>query len=113
MSANKKSSIVLDVELDENFLPEKMNWTADGAGEAGPCDAFMLAVWEKDKQEALRIDLWTKDMMVEEMKLFTYQNMITMADTYARATGDNDVADDIRKFANEIGGKMGLLKKAK
>ena len=42
--------------------------------------AVMLSVWDQKKQESLRIDLWTKDMPVDEMKLFFHQTLVTMSD---------------------------------
>ena len=48
--------------------------------------ALMMALWDGEDKTAMRIDLWTKDMMVDEMADFYYQVLLTMADTYDRAT---------------------------
>jgi len=68
--------------------------------------AMMLSVWDSQAQETLRIDLWTKEMMLDEMKHFFYQSIITMSDTYERATNDKEVAQEMREFGKKIGEKM-------
>ena len=70
----------------------------------------MLALWDQDENNTLRIDLWTKEMMVDEMKKFTCQNIITLADTFERSTGEQKIADEIREFGKEIAVKLGVLK---
>ena len=60
------SEIKLNIELDENRVPEKLSFTAkDGGVENQDSKAMMLSVWDAEKQESLRIDLWTKDMPVK------------------------------------------------
>ena len=62
----------------------------------------MLAFWDGSEKTALRIDLWTKDMMVDEMADFFYQTLMTMADTYGRATKYEDMTRDMKKFAKDF-----------
>ena len=69
----------------------------------------MLALWDQDENNTLRIDLWTKEMMVDEMKKFSCQNIITLADTFERATGDQQIANEIREFGKQLGKKLGVL----
>ena len=65
------SEIKFLVELDENRVPEKLTWTAqDGGVDAEEAKAMMLSIWDGKAKETLRIDLWTKEMPVDEMKLF-------------------------------------------
>jgi len=40
--------------------------------------------------------------MVDEMADFYYQTFMTMADTYARATRQTELVNDIKKFAQEF-----------
>ena len=47
--------------------------TADMAQKA---KAMCIAFWDGADKTALRIDLWTKDMMVDEMADFYYQMFI-------------------------------------
>ena len=67
------SKIEIKVELDNNKVPEKIRWTAsDGNINNQETKATFLSVWDSKNKESLRIDLWTKDMPLDEMKLFFY-----------------------------------------
>jgi gliding motility-associated protein GldC len=96
-----KSTITIDVVTDENKVPEAISWSAPGtnAENAQKAKAMMIAFWDAADKAALRIDLWTKDMMVDEMADFFYQTLMTMADTYGRATKYNEQVDEMKKFA--------------
>ncbi len=41
-------------------------------------------------------------MMVDEMEDFFYQTLMTMADTYQRATRHDDLAAEMKNFARDI-----------
>src|SRR5665647_3024670 len=69
----------------------------------------MIALWDTEEKNTLRIDLWTKDMMVDEMKQFYHQNLLSMADTFERATGEVEAAKAMRNFAQEFGERLNLL----
>lgn len=99
-----KSTITIGVNMDENRVPDAIEWTASdsSAENAQKAKAFMLSFWDGAEKTALRIDLWTKDMMVDEMADFFYQTMMTMADTYGRATSYHEMAEDMKKFAHEF-----------
>jgi gliding motility-associated protein GldC len=99
-----KSNIVIGVELDENRIPQTIEWSATDSTAANPqsAKAVMLSLWDGAEKTALRIDLWTQKMMVDEMADFYYQTFMTMADTYARATRQTEVVNDIKKFAQEF-----------
>lgn len=98
------STITIDVHLNENKVPENISWKASESTieDAQKAKAMMLAFWDGAEKTALRIDLWTKDMMVDEMADFFYQTFMTMADTYDRATQHKEVVDDMKKFAHEF-----------
>jgi gliding motility-associated protein GldC len=99
-----KSTITIDVEMDESRVPETITWNASDAGPAGAqkSKAMMLAFWDGAEKTALRIDLWTKTMMVDEMADFFYQTMMTMADTYGRATNQPEAVGEMKKFAQDF-----------
>jgi gliding motility-associated protein GldC len=99
-----KSTITIGVKMDENRVPEAIEWTASdtSADNAQKAKAFMLSFWDGAEKTALRIDLWTKDMMVDEMADFFYQTMMTMADTYGRATNYHEMVEDMKKFAHDF-----------
>ena len=109
MSNTNKSEINFLVELDENRVPEKLYWTAkDGGIELEESKAIMLSVWDSKAKESMRIDLWTKDMPVDEMKVFFHQTLVALADTYQRATQDDKMADTMRDFTDFFAEKLNL-----
>jgi len=96
-----KSTIQIDVLLDPNKVPESITWQAtdSSADMVQKAKAMCVAFWDGEDKSALRIDLWTKDMMVDEMADFYYQMMMSMADTFKRATQYEDISDDMKAFA--------------
>lgn len=105
----RKTQITIDVELDENHIPETILWHAqDGGIEKQETKATMISVWDDKAMEALRIDLWTKDMPVDHMKRFFHQIFVSLGDTYQRATGEDDVADWIREMAEVYAEKSAI-----
>ncbi|WP_396602115.1 gliding motility protein GldC [Algibacter sp. R77976] len=111
MANNMTSKIELNVELDENRVPEKLRWTAqDGGITNEEAKAMMLAVWDAKTQETLRIDLWTKDMPVDEMKVFFHQTLVAMSDTFLRATQDDKMSATMKDFCDYFAEKLELKK---
>jgi gliding motility-associated protein GldC len=99
-----KSNIAIEIELDENKVPQQIQWTASDstADMMQSAKSMMVAFWDGADKSALRIDLWTKDMMVDEMADFYYQTMMGMADTYLRATQQTELVDDMKQFAKDF-----------
>lgn len=107
---SKQSQITLDVTVDDNHVPESMSWSAsDGGIENASAEAFMLSVWDAKTKDTLRIDLWTKDMQVEDMKRFYHQTLLSMADGLERATDEKKMADDLRDYAAHFADKLSLI----
>ena len=105
------SEIKFLVELDENRVPEKLFWTAqDGGVELSEAKAIMLNVWDSKAKESMRIDLWTKDMPVDEMKIFFHQTLVSMAETFKRATNDEKMSDTMLDFCDYFAEKLELKK---
>ena len=98
------SSIIIDVETDENRVPHAIEWKATDTtiAEAQKAKAMMLSFWDGTEKTALRIDLWTRDMMIDEMTDFFYQTMMTMADTFGRATNNHELVGDMKNFAQDF-----------
>ena len=98
-----KSSIHIDVELDNEKVPENIYWsTTDRDQGAQKARAMLLAFWDGADKSALRIDLWTKEMMVDEMADFFYQTMMTMGDTLKRSINEQELVDDMKNFAKDF-----------
>ncbi len=109
MSDINTSEIKFIVELDGNRVPEKLMWSAkDGGVEAEEAKAIMLSIWDSKVKETMRIDLWTKDMPVDEMKIFFHQTLVAMSDTFKRATDDEKMADTMKDFCDYFAEKLDL-----
>ncbi len=105
------SEIIFKVELDENKLPKKILWEAPDANEKSSCKSVMIAIWDADESNTLRMDLWTSDMLVDEMKRFFHQNLLSMADTFQKATGEKQLMDELRAYCGYFAEKMELVEK--
>ena len=109
----KTSEIKFNVTLDENKLPENITWKASDAGmeKDENCKAIMLAVWDPKTESTLKIDLWTKDMQIDEMKKFFHQTLLSMSDTLKRSISDDKMAADMKDFCDHFAEKLGILQK--
>lgn len=98
------SNITVDVVLDVNKIPQDIHWRASQSNseEGQKAKAMALAFWDGGERAAFRIDLWTKDMMVDEMAEFYYQNLMGLADSFERATHQQELVADLRSFAAEF-----------
>jgi gliding motility-associated protein GldC len=96
-----QSTITIDVNLDEQKIPHQIMWNATQSNSEAKQEAkaMMISFWDGKERAALRIDLWTKDMMVDEMADFYYQTMMTMADTFERATHQAELVNEMKGFA--------------
>ena len=111
MAGYKTSNINIKVTLDENRVPEQLSWSAeDGGVENEEAKAMLLSMWDPNQKETLRIDLWTKDMPLDDMKQFFHQTLVTMADTFNRATQDEAMTETMKDFCDYFAEKMDLKK---
>jgi gliding motility-associated protein GldC len=112
MAVIEKSKIEFIVGLDENKVPEAINWTADdGEIKNEKAKALMISVWNPDKKETLRMDLWTKDMPIDEMKQFFHETLVSMATSFDRATNDHKMSATMLDFCDYFAEKLDLKKK--
>lgn len=111
MADNLKTEITLNVELDENRVPEEISWSApDGGVNNEPAKALLLSLWDSNKQETVRIDLWTKDMPVDEMQVFFHQVLVGMTQSFHRATNDDKMTATMQDFCDYFAEKLELKK---
>ncbi|HPR00918.1 MAG TPA: gliding motility protein GldC [Saprospiraceae bacterium] len=110
----KKSEIKLEVQLDDKNVPEQILWQAsdhpDGAGKQ-ECKAVLLSLFDMERGDTLKIDLWTKDMQVIEMDRLVYQTLRSLADSYATATNNLRMANEMQKFAQFFGEETEIIKR--
>jgi gliding motility-associated protein GldC len=93
--------IRLEITLDESRVPIHIRWEASEGGK-GECGAFLLSLWDGSSGSALRIDLWTPEMTINEMKAFCWQTLWMMAETVQKATREEALATEIKDFAERV-----------
>ncbi|HEX6889669.1 MAG TPA: gliding motility protein GldC [Chryseolinea sp.] len=100
----KKSTINFTVELDQNNVPEKILWDATEKPEAGLSEtkAISISLWDHLQKNTLRIDLWAKDMPVNEMKRFYVDCIGGLAQSALRATGDEFMAKRMNELCEQL-----------
>jgi len=106
----KTSEIKINVGLNENNVPIRMMWNAtDGNVQNAEAKALLFSVWDPTQNNTLKIDLWTDEMSIEEMKQFFHQTLLTMADTFEKATGETRICEDLRDYCYHFAEKMEIL----
>lgn len=109
MAVKKQAPITINVSLDENKIPESIKWSApDGGVENQEAMAMLLTFWDGKSKESLRMDLWVKEMPLDEMKKFFHQNLVSMADAFHRATQDEKMTSTMNDFCDYFAEKMNL-----
>ncbi len=100
----KKSTINFSIELDQQNVPDKIFWDATEKPEPGLSEtkAIAIALWDQTQKNTLRIDLWTKDMPVEDMKRFYIDCIGGMAQSVLSATGDELMANEINALCERM-----------
>ena len=94
-----KQTLKFEIELDDNNLPKNIEMlSSDKTTQEKDVKALMVSAWASKTKETLRIDLWTKDMPVNEMCIMYHQTLIGMASTLERATGHDKLAGALRDY---------------
>ncbi len=106
----KTSTIEVNIGTNANNVPVRMLWSAeDGDIDKKEAMAMLLSLWDPKEKNTMKIDLWTKDMSIEEMKQFFHQTLLTMADTFQSATGEKNICEDLRDYCYHFAEKMEIL----
>ena len=100
----KNSTIQFNITLDNNNVPEKIQWDANDKPDGGLTEtkSISVSVWDHDQKNTLRIDLWTKDMPVNDMKRFYIESIGGMAQSVLRATGDEFMAREMDALCDKL-----------
>jgi gliding motility-associated protein GldC len=100
----KKSEIKFNVSLDDNNFPENIQWDATDNPNEGINDtrAIAIAVWDHYHKGTLKIDLWTKQMEVFDMKRFYIEIMRGISETLVSATNDRKASSKIEGLCREL-----------
>ena len=100
----KKSEINFTIQLDDQNIPDRIHWNATDQPDDGPSDsrAISLSIWDHEQRNTLRIDLWTKEMPVDEMKRFCIDALGGLAQSVLNATGDTFMSDEINGLCDRL-----------
>ncbi len=92
------------VKLDADNGPEEITWSASQSDTEGDqsCEALMVSMWDKSEKNTMSIDLWTKKMEVGDMNAHFYYTLMKMADTYLKATNNQELSDIVRGYAKDF-----------
>lgn len=110
-----ESEISITVGLDEAKIPVRLTWKAPGNPgneDDQECKAVLLSLFDKNTLETLKIDLWTKEMQINEMDRFIFQTLRALADTYYKATHNNELASALQDFTNYFGEQTEIIPKS-
>ena len=117
MSQNKslkKEKFSIDVLMDENLIPEDLQWNSpQGKGQSEKASqSALIYLWNAQKNETFSLDLWTKKMSIEEMNKMMFQTIMTLANSYEKATSEDQLANAMRDFGEFFGEKTEILPKS-
>ncbi|RAV98099.1 gliding motility protein GldC [Pseudochryseolinea flava] len=100
----KKSTISFTVELDAQNVPEKILWDATDKPDPGlsQTKSISVALWDHTQENTLRIDLWTKDMPVDDMKRFHVECLGGIAQSILSSTNDEFMANEINALCERL-----------
>ena len=108
----KTSEISIKIGLNENNLPIGMKWTAsEGNVENASAKSMLLSLLDSTEKNTMKIDLWTKDMSVDEMKQFFHQTLLSLADSFEKATGEHNICEDLKDYCYHFATKMKIISK--
>jgi len=109
--ASKTSEIKLSIELDQENIPHKIRWEAQGGQTSRLADAFHLYIWDSQDKAVYNMEMWTKDMLVDDMNIHFFQSIMQMAESYQRATGNKDITKMIKEFGYQFGEETKIIQK--
>lgn len=99
----KKSKINIEVTLDDQNVPEHIEWSAQDAGaDQQETKSISIGIWDEKKRDTLMLDLWTKEMNVDEMKQFHVNLLGSSASTLLSATGDEFMSSEISNLCEKL-----------
>ena len=100
----RKTQINFNIDLDKNNIPDKILWDASDKPDAAPSEtkSISISLWDQSQKNTLRIDLWTKDMPVNEMKQFYIDCLGGLGQSMLAATGDEFMANETSALCDRL-----------
>lgn len=100
----KKSTIEFEIDLDDNNVPEKILWKATDKPDTDLSEtkSISISLWDHIQGNTLRIDLWSKDMPVDDMRKFYIDCIGGLAQSALTSTGDERMAEEINALCQRL-----------
>lgn len=100
----QKSEINFSVELDAQRVPERIFWDATENPNEGinETKAISVSVWDHYHKGLLGINLWTKDMPVDEMNHFAVDIIGNLSQMIKDSTGDPKIIELLEQTGRAI-----------
>jgi len=108
MSEIKKTSeIRFKVGLDERNVPLDIKWSATDSknSELRDCKCIMISIWDVAQKQTLKIDLWTNNITTDEMHSHFFQTLLSVTESYVKATGNPVAMEEVKNFASSLARK--------
>ena len=104
----KKSTIQFTIQLDDANVPEKIEWDATDKPESDISEtkAVSIALWDHQQINTMHINLWAKDMPVEDMKRFCIDCIGGLSQSLLRATGDEFISNEMNALCDRLVGHL-------
>lgn len=108
---NKSTEVILKVNLDKDNVPDEIFWktTSNPEQDWVKAKAFLLSIFEEESLDTLKLDIWTKDFQMNEMDRFMYHSLKAQCETYAKATNNNELANQFMSFVSYFGEKTKII----
>lgn len=103
-----KSKIEISIYTDDNNIPEKILWKHNQSKTLNT-KSIIMSIWDEKTKKIFKIDVWTKNMKIEDMKIFFYQIFLCISDTYIKATLDDKIGNEIKKFAIQFAKNVNII----
>ena|SRR5690554_1345218 len=110
----KSSEIIIRVNLNEENVPESIEWKASDhpdAKEFQTAKGMLISFFDQETKDTLKIDLWTEKMQVMEMDRFIFQTLKGLTNTYVRATNNHKLGSAMKQLTEYFGEETEILKK--
>ncbi len=100
----KKSEINFTIALDNENIPEQIHWhaTDKDSPEASETKSVSISLWDHQQRNTLRMDLWSKDMPLLDMKRFYVDMLGGLAQSVLNATGDTVMSEEINATCERL-----------
>lgn len=108
----KEKAINIKVGLDNKNHPKKIFWKSEDnpqGKEWTEAKGMLVSFFDAEYLDTYKLDLWTTDMQVAEMDRFVFQTIKGITDTYQKATGNSQLANDMQKFVQYFGEQTKIL----